>query len=714
MKKAKYSAYFFLFVCIIMLTGLVVSCSNDDDNSSSDKGNVELLSFGPCPIPRGGELRIIGTNLDKVESVILPGCGTITEIKRISNTEIRIIVPQSAEDGPIKLKAGDKEITSITTLIIDETITIIGITPLTAKAGDVIKIEGDYLDMIEEVIFMDDIHVSKADFVSQSRENIEVLVPLEAQSGKVAVSDGADLIFDEETGEFGIPIVVYSEEELDVILPAITKISPNPVKAGSLISIEGTNFDLVDSLAFAGNVGTRTFASKTATKIEVNVPANAHDGMIKVIAFSGIMIESPDSLILIVPTITSISPNPVKNGATLAVKGTNLDLIDKITFGGDKEGTIEDGGSVTEINVKVPIDAKDGKVTFITLANKEVQSDELTFIKPAITKIDPTTIMAGSAITVTGTNLDLVDKVIFGGNTEGKILKKSEASIEVESLQNSLTDIIILVTVNGTEIKSTQEITINSELPVIASITNQAKPGAIVTIEGSKLNLVESITFQDEVKATKYGIRSESVIEVYIPNNAKKGMVTLTLHTFDEKTVISPEFKVVGTDPIAYPDLLIEDFENHNGHDAGWDNWGGNFDYLTDDEGNHYIQIKSGISGWTWIYGCNHQGAKGFNFPSLANPDDYVLKLDMRVVGSYSAGVVFSFSFGGWGKTHSLLTDQDNYTTNGEWATVTMPMTSLWDGSPITGEGDWGMALNGGTIPAGVEISIDNVRFEPK
>jgi hypothetical protein len=711
-----------LKVCFIIVSCFifVTACEKADllDTNQLASKEVTLKVFGPCPIQRGAELRIMGTNLDKVESVILPGSGAITDIKRISNTEIRVLIPQNAEPGPIKLKAGDKEITSITELIFDEPILINSITPLTVKAGSVIKIEGDYLNLIKEIIFADEVHVLKADFKSQSREAIEVVVPIKAQTGKIVVSNGADLISpeEEEKGiEPGIPIWVYSDDELVVILPTITAFSPGTIRAGSELTVTGKDFDLVEGLSFGGGKAAKSFKVNDAkTAITVTVPVDAQDGVIVLTAFSGVKVTSSTALVMVVPTISSISPNPVKNGAVLKVTGTNLDLISKVTFGEEKEGKIKEGATATEISIEVPKDAADGKVTFTTLAEKDVQSAELKFVKPAITNIDPTAILAGTAITITGTDLDLVEKVIFGGNTEGKILDQNETSIEVESLPNSLTDIIILVTTNRTEVKSTQEITITSELPVITSITDQAKPGTIVKIEGTKLNMVESIIFQDNAKATKYGIRSETVIEVYVPDNAKKGRITLTLNTFDGKEVISPEFKVVGTDPIIYPDLLIEDFENHNGHDAGWDNWGGNFEYLTDDEGNRYIQIKSGISGWTWLYGCNHQSNRGSDFPALANPDNYVLKLDMKVTGNYDAGVLFAFSFGGWGRSNSLLTAQDNYTTNGEWATVTVPMTSLWDGAPINGKGDWGMALNSGTIPAGVVIAIDNVRFEPK
>ena len=99
-----------LLKCFLFIsTVFVVTCNKSevlDTNQLSDR-EVTLKSFGPCPIARGAELRMIGTNLDKVESVIIPGASAITDIHRISKTEIRVMVPQTAEAGKISLKAGN-------------------------------------------------------------------------------------------------------------------------------------------------------------------------------------------------------------------------------------------------------------------------------------------------------------------------------------------------------------------------------------------------------------------------------------------------------------------------------------------------------------------------------------------------------------------------------------------------------------------------------
>ena len=100
-------------------------------------------------------------------------------------------------------------------------------------------------------------------------------IPEAAQSGKIIVSNGADLL----SGGEEIPSWIYSETDLTVTLPSISEISPNPVKAGTTLTIKGADLDLVKSVVFGGDLAVDTFATQTATQIELDVPINAVDGM---------------------------------------------------------------------------------------------------------------------------------------------------------------------------------------------------------------------------------------------------------------------------------------------------------------------------------------------------------------------------------------------------------------------------------------------------
>jgi hypothetical protein len=417
-----------------------------------------------------------------------------------------------------------------------------------------------------------------------------------------------------------------------------------------------------------------------------------------------------------------MSPNPIllpkATGATVKITGTNMDLISKVTFAGEKDGTIEDGGTATEINVKVPANAGEGKVTFTTFANKTVESTMvLELVKPVITNITPSVIMAGETITITGTNLDLVDMVLFEGGTRGEITDTTAIALEVASLSNSQSGAITLVTLNGEEIVSVQLITINSDLPVITSFLDpQVKPGAKLTLIGTKLNMVESIFLLDvdgnEIKAIKYGIRDETLMEVYIPENAKRGNITLTLIAFDGQEVISPEFAVVATDPIQDPSYIFFDFD-------GKGSWWGSFGSIEDDpalslDGSKYFRINGNLTGgWIdffWRNGANDLKTDGVTVA------DWVIKMDVNVLGPTTPKFKFRLK-GTDGDFWAFFGGLEN---QAGWYTVTIPLTSFVDGD---GYGtnqmpnvqnineDFGLALAG---EGETNICIDNIRFEQK
>jgi hypothetical protein len=698
---------------------IYTACEKDNDLNTDQMGSskITLKSFGPSPIPRGAELRIIGTNLDKVQSVVISGCDPITEIKIINKNEIRVMVPQNAQVGKIILKTPQGDITSETILTFSEPIEITKMSPNPIKAGQTLKIEGDYLNLINEVILADDVHVAKANFVSQSRQTIEVIVPVEAQTGKVIVSDGADLVAEGE--DPGIPIWVYSKDELTVVLPTIEAIAPTTIKAGNTLTITGKDFDLVDHIVFAGDVEEMEYSVNEAfTKIEVIVPAAAQDGVVTLVAKSGVGVES-EAITLVVPSNLAASPATVKNGAQLTISGQDLDLVSDVLFG-ELSATIV-SQTATSLVVTVPDEANSAMVTLQTLAEKSVEV-AIAYVKPTISSIAPLSITAGDNITVTGTNLDLVREIIFHAASGIVSVNLSEApaatSITVKTPFTAANGTIDLKTVNGTIVTSTQSLTVAAAtLPTVTSMPAIYQWGKLLEVAGINLEKTTKIIFDygdTQVQVSSYLPNADgTTLQMYVPKH--KGNAVLRFYMDTEYGSEYP-LSVIPTEVINHPDLVFEDFENHNGHDAGWDDWAGAFNYDTEDDGNKYIEIHDGLSGWSWVYGCNHQSTRG-NFPSLDDASKYIMKIDFKTTGVIPSDVKFQFKLGG--VEGSGFTNFSDHVTsnngNNEWSTATVSMTDLGFSGAIDGtSGDWGLILNGGTIPAGLKISVDNLRFEPK
>ena len=409
MNRNRYKWSALLMMCLMLIGSLAFTACDDGedlDTNQIDSGAIALNAFGPSPAMRGGELRFIGTNLDKVSSIDMQGAEGITEITKIGKYEIRITIPQTAQPGYIVLHTPKGEIKTLTPISYSEPISISKLSPLTIKAGAVLAIEGDYLNIVEEVIFADGVHVLKADFESQTRAKIELKVPLAAQTGKVIVSDGADLLSDGEE----IPSWVYSEGDLDVILPEATETSPATPKAGTAFTISGKDLDLVASVKFQEAEVSEFVVSEDAKTLTLTVPATAKDGEVKLVTYSGVEVLVGNTS-LVQPT-AAIEDKKVSYGVgdIVVISGTNLDLVVSAAFtNGEATAVTLTGG---KINLTVTGVAQSGVIT-LTMANgNTVAVDGFVTTKPlAVIPADATPLDELSIVSTLGNR---VKTVMFG------------------------------------------------------------------------------------------------------------------------------------------------------------------------------------------------------------------------------------------------------------------------------------------------------------
>lgn len=701
--KIRIWALLFATLCTVGASVLLTSCQKEEPDTK-----VALLSFGPMPIARGAELKFIGRNLDKVTAVVLPDNLTITTFTTKTPTLLTITVPQEAVPGYVVLKTPDGDITTKTEIGFSEPISIASFSPATVKAGDELTITGDYLNLVGEVILTDRVSVLKANFTSQSRTQIKLTVPAAAQTGKIAVSDAKE-----------DPIIVYSTTSLTVKLPAFTSVTPNPVKAGTALTIAGTDLDLVKSIILGGNKTITTFTSQSATEIVLTVPADTKDGKVTMIPASGVKVTTADDLVMVVPTV-SVTPVTLKNGQDITVTGTNLDLIDKVIFGGNKQGTIKVGGTPTQILVTVPNDAITGVVKFITKALKEVTGPTITMINPVLVSFTPTSAKPGTDITISGTDLDLVVDVVFTGNIKGAIGTRSETQMLVTIPVGAKTGKITLVAKNGTTVQSAIDITILANLPTFGSYTEfRGEPGKILTINGTNLLLVKELIFPGNIVATAYGVKTDTKIEVYVPMNVTRGYGTIGILTYEGEQGIFPQIFFGATDPVVDPALMINNFEiGTDGHGLSWDNWSGAVELGSDPaiaiSGNYMHGVLPALNGWTWIWGCNHNQMPK---PSVTKADHY-LKMDVNITRPFVAGTgSFTMKLAGTDIDigHLGLQNTDGSWSTPGWITITFDLAT-YSALPavIPSSGDWGMTLWTGVNMDLTGLYVDNIRFEHK
>jgi len=525
-------------LAVIALAGLsLTGCSEDNLDTNQYQGGVSLNVYGPSPVMRGGQLRFLGSNLDQIREVIIPTNISITNIDVVTSgvpSEIRVTIPK---DGPMPGKVilvtkTDQRIETITDLNYIEGIEITKVTE-SAMPGDVIKIEGDYLNLIHSIAFADNVVVSSSDFVTWDRYAIEVMVPEDAKTGKLELYTADLTVIDKSKVEYQI---VQTEKAIEIGVPAISKIKARneadalgeiTAKAGERITITGTYFNVVADVTIGGVSVADMAMAEDGSSLVFTLPAEAPSGNILLVCKSGVEVPV-GTLTTVKPTNCVAAPNPVKAGQALQIDGNDMDVVVDVVFA-DSKGEYTINGNQNIINttqayaVTVPETATEG-ILKLAMANGELIDVPFTLLKPTVTGYDNTTVSAGGALTIKGTNLDLVKSVQFG-ESDVVSVEGSANAISLTVPMNATSGTPTLTLANGTTVANVPEISIQeavfcyfTEMPAEDAELKAGDSFTLPVANGDKLTGVEI-----NGEACQYVLSSGSQLIIGIPGNAKKG-----------------------------------------------------------------------------------------------------------------------------------------------------------------------------------------------
>jgi hypothetical protein len=463
-------------MCLMLFSCLTfTACDNgDDEDTNQYKGGISLNVFGPSPVSRGGVLRFLGSGMDKVTAVVIPGCDDITDIEVVSDTEIRVTVPQTAQPGLVVLKTPKGDITTKTELTFTEPIALEAFAPAEVKPGSELTITGEYLNLIKEVIFADEVTVPADEFVSQSRQEIKVIVPDSAQTGKFILSDGAE-----------IPNWIYSEGELEVTLPSVeAPLDLVDKKPGDVIRVSGKNFDLVKKVQMPNGdeVEFTMTASSEGDELTFTLPDNVSDGEVTVLPASDVKVVVATVVVATPSNVVAVPAVNLRGGDMITLKGTNMDLVTDVTFPGVEEAVGLESQNSTEIKVLMPAAAISGDLQLNTNSGKATAVSIAT-AKPENISYSAATVPAGEALTVKGINMDVVSAVVFSGNVEVTVSDATATAISLTVPTTAETGALLLKMANG-EFVEAPSLTI--EKPVCAylpALPDKLVRGRIVELE---------------------------------------------------------------------------------------------------------------------------------------------------------------------------------------------------------------------------------------
>lgn len=634
-----------IFTLLVMaLMGLsLAACSNDDLDTNQYQGGVSLNAFGPSPVMRGGQLRFIGSNLDQIREVRIPGVDAITTIEVVKAgvpSEIRVTVPHDGpEVGNVVLVANnDQEITTKSTLTYTEGIVIKNITP-SAMPGDVIEIKGDedgYLNLIHSMAFADNVVVSEKDFLEHDRYTIKVKVPEDAKTGKLqfytadlTVGDAAKLDYQ----------IVLSDDRLIVGTPTVAKVKGRnevdaegtiTAKAGETVTVTGDYMQLIKAVKVGGVEITEFTIAEDGKSLSFVLPAEAPDGAIDLVCKSDV--EVPAAMVETVkPSDCVAAPAPVKAGAALTISGKDMDLVTAVEFdnadalSGEAISVAADKVVVTA----VPETATEGKLRLV-MANGQKVEVEFTLVKPTATAYNANPASAGSTIQITGTDLDLVKSVDFGGavaTVEKDAVSADGTTLSIKVPMDAKTGTPVMKLANGVTVNA-PALTVNEavfcyavELP---GADAQIKAGETMTLTVKNVDKLTGVEINGV--ACQYIVSGEKLIigiPEATPAQAKVKLISSNGEIVYNITII-PATEVtlklfsgmvfLGWDDAGMVKIPAEKFADIPA-DAIM-----TVTYTVDNSSNAWTQLAFIGIGWTHDYSMKTEG--GFAFTKAYIPSD--------------------------------------------------------------------------------------------
>jgi len=179
-----------------------------------------------------------------------------------------------------------------TMLTYSEPISIGSISPARVRPGTSLTIEGEYLNLINEVCFPfleDSVNVYAADFAVHERKQIVLTVPEEAVSGIIIISDAKE-----------VPNTIKAEA-------VESPLDLSGAKGGDAVTVKGTDLDLVRSVLMPDGSELEFSYSAEESAISFVLPDNATDGAIVAVPASGVKVAVAN-IGMVVPTELAATP----------------------------------------------------------------------------------------------------------------------------------------------------------------------------------------------------------------------------------------------------------------------------------------------------------------------------------------------------------------------------------------------------------------------
>lgn len=573
-----------------------------------------ITGWSPLSGGIGSGIIITGTNF--TNAVALYFADTKDETFTIlSDTRISGNVPVNVIDGDFKVVAPGGEATSGDFYVIQNPLTVSGVTPITGAIGSRVLISGSNFYRISNVTFSESSNAS-GDFSVISSNFIEATVPNRAAWDFVKVYSTSRNLTGTSPLRFA-PI------------PNVDGFNPTTGIIDTIVNITGAAFSGITGVYFNGISG-NNLSVVSNSGLNILIPSGNTRGIVKLVGQSGV---SNTGFFLFNPIVSITGTDPISGatGAAIDVLGVNfipeimasgIGLTNMFLVGFNGGTGLFGRTSDTTMTGLVPTTAKNGPVYIYQENGVTTYPSAVTFKVlnplPTITLITPSSGKRLDYSNALGTNLLDITKVSLTGNGTGALITTYSNNSEGELLNFqvpiNITGGAYYLRVDSITGAASGQYRV-LEVPHISGFTPlSGAVGTRVTLSG--LNLYNFSKVYINTTGTLCPVDTGSftsnynTLDFFIPNGALTGNKVIVYNEVDYNTGVD-QFVL-----IARP--YLANFTPGSGeYGSGISITGNNLNYVS----GVYIGNRN-VSSFTKV------GSTGisFNIPDYANSDYITVK----------------------------------------------------------------------------------------
>jgi CSLREA domain-containing protein len=265
-------------------------------------------------------------------------------------------------------------------------------------------------------------------------------------------------------------------------LPRVTQITPAAGAPGTVITVNGSNFNIVNGISLGG-VTVNNLTVIGNTRLTFQVPAGALIGPVVLQTAVG---NSSSGLFTVAPRNASLGSTSGAVNDLLMVSGTNIGgALLKVTIGGATASIVTLSPDYSFVQVRIPANAVTGDV-MVSNAGGSTKAGDFTMM-PRVSGLSPSKGAAGTLVTINGRGLNGVSDVQFGGVSVGAgnftVVSSTKITAIVPAL--ALSGPVSVMTPQGA-VQSAREFL---AAPRVSSVSpSSAAIGTNVTITGANLS----------------------------------------------------------------------------------------------------------------------------------------------------------------------------------------------------------------------------------